>query len=296
MLETFAALGRFWKGNLHTHSTRSDGRLAPEEVCRRYREAKYDFLCLSDHFLASYDFPLVDTRAFRTESFTTLIGAELHAPATHLGELWHILAVGLPFDFAPTGTAEDAPALARRAVAAGAFVGIAHPQWYGLDSADGLSLDAAHAVEIYNHTCELLSARADGISMLDDLLAKGRRLSGFAADDAHFHADDAFGGWVHVKSETLDPDALVGALKAGRYYASQGPQILSASREGEALMVRSSPARSIVLAGRGSKSQVVHGEGVTEARFDLAPFAGSWARLVVTDRNGKRAWAQPEYF
>jgi histidinol phosphatase-like PHP family hydrolase len=65
-LEAFAAPGRFYKGNLHTHSTRSDGKLAPEEVCRRYRERGYDFLCLSDHFLANYDFPLTDTTPYRT--------------------------------------------------------------------------------------------------------------------------------------------------------------------------------------------------------------------------------------
>ena len=36
-LSAFTANGRFWRGNLHTHSTRSDGVLAPAEVCRRYR-------------------------------------------------------------------------------------------------------------------------------------------------------------------------------------------------------------------------------------------------------------------
>src|SRR5690606_41030856 len=99
MLDLFAAPGRFFRGNLHTHSNRSDGALPPEEVCRRYREAGYDFLCVSDHFLEQFDFPLTDTSAFRTEGFTTIIGAELHAPQTHLGDLWHILAVGLPGDF-----------------------------------------------------------------------------------------------------------------------------------------------------------------------------------------------------
>jgi predicted metal-dependent phosphoesterase TrpH len=28
--------GRFWKGNLHTHSTGSDGRLSPAEICAAY--------------------------------------------------------------------------------------------------------------------------------------------------------------------------------------------------------------------------------------------------------------------
>ena len=293
MLSAFSAPGRFWKGNLHTHTNRSDGALDPAEVCRRYREAGYDFLCLSDHFLPQFSFPLTDTREHRTDSFTTLIGAELHAPATHLGDLWHILAVGLPLDFAPTPEGEDGPALARRAAAAGAFVGIAHPQWYGLDFTDGLALDAAHAVEIYNHTCEMLSARPDGVALFDDLLTRGRKLTGFASDDAHFHANDSFGGWVQVKAETLEPEALLAALKAGNYYASTGPEIVAIERDGETLSVTASPVRSIVLAGPGAKSAVVHGEGITEGKLDLSRFAGGWCRVVVTDMAGKRAWAQP---
>ncbi len=47
----FTAPGQFWRGNLHTHSTRSDGILSPEEVCRRYRDEGYDFLALTDHFV-----------------------------------------------------------------------------------------------------------------------------------------------------------------------------------------------------------------------------------------------------
>ena len=125
--EAFAAPGTFWRGNIHTHSNRSDGTLPPEEVCRRYREAGYDFLCLSDHFLPRYGFPIVDTWPFRTNAFTTILGAEVHAPANSHGEIWHILAAGLPEDFAPTTENETGEALAARAKAAGAFVGIAHP-------------------------------------------------------------------------------------------------------------------------------------------------------------------------
>ena len=97
----FVQPGRFFKGNLHTHSTQSDGQLPPQEVCRRYREAGYDFICLSDHFLPAYDFPVSDTRPYRTDSFTTILGAEVHVPSTSLGEKCHLLANGLPLDFAP---------------------------------------------------------------------------------------------------------------------------------------------------------------------------------------------------
>jgi histidinol phosphatase-like PHP family hydrolase len=39
---------------LPTHSTRSDGVLPPEEVCRRYRAGGYDFLALTDHFIGRF--------------------------------------------------------------------------------------------------------------------------------------------------------------------------------------------------------------------------------------------------
>ena len=70
-------------------------------------------------------YPITDTRPLRTETFTTLLGAELHAGTTTNGELWHILAVGLPPDFAPNLTDEDGPGIAARAMAAGAFVSVA---------------------------------------------------------------------------------------------------------------------------------------------------------------------------
>jgi hypothetical protein len=50
---------------------------------------------------------------------------------------------------------ETGPEIAARAVAAGAFVAIAHPQWSGLTLADARSIAAAHAVEIYNHGCAM---------------------------------------------------------------------------------------------------------------------------------------------
>ncbi|MEM8752525.1 MAG: PHP domain-containing protein, partial [Pseudomonadota bacterium] len=105
----FSAPGRFWRGNLHTHSDRSDGVLTPEEVCRRYRAEGYDFIALTDHFVGLYDYPIVDTKPFRGNDFTTILGAELHSGAMANGELWHILAVGLPEGFAPSDSPHFTP-------------------------------------------------------------------------------------------------------------------------------------------------------------------------------------------
>ena len=106
----FSTPGRFWRGNLHAHSTLSDGALAPEQVIEAYQSAGYDFIQLSDHFMERFHWPVTDTRRLRSSKFTTLIGAELHAPTTKVGELWHIVAAGLPLDFAAPISSESARA------------------------------------------------------------------------------------------------------------------------------------------------------------------------------------------
>ena len=90
LLAPFAQEGRFWRGNLHTHSTLSDGALPPDQVIAAYQNAGYDFITLSEHFVKHYGFPIADTTSFRSIAFTTILGAELHAPITSAGELWHI--------------------------------------------------------------------------------------------------------------------------------------------------------------------------------------------------------------
>jgi predicted metal-dependent phosphoesterase TrpH len=287
--------GRFYRGCLHTHSTLSDGKLAPAETIALYRDHGYDFVAMTEHFQARYDFPLHDTRAFRTETFTTLLGAELHAPALQCGELWHVVAVGLPLDFAPNAPAEDGPALARRARDAGAYVAIAHPYWYELTLDDALSLDAAHAVETYNHGCAVEVDRGDSWYMSDLLSGQGRRRHGLATDDAHCEVADYRGGWVMVRAPALDPDALLDALKAGHYYSSTGPTLEDVRVDGDRIVVRCSPARSVIATGRGSKGRRIGpGSGITEVDLPLAPFAaGGYFRITVVDERGGRAWSNP---
>src|SRR4051794_2870151 len=44
-----APKGRWYKGNLHTHTLNSDGDSTPHEVATWYREHGYQFLVLTDH-------------------------------------------------------------------------------------------------------------------------------------------------------------------------------------------------------------------------------------------------------
>ena len=290
--------GKFWRGNLHTHSTRSDGKRTPEEVCSFYRENGYDFISLTDHFQESYEFQMTDTSPFRRTDFSTIIGAELHAGKTELGNLWHILAVGLPLTFKPPTEAETGPQIAGRALNAGAYVAVAHPQWYTLTERDVISLGRIHAIEIFNGTAFDLNDRADSWYIMDTMLARGRRYSACASDDAHFFPEygEELKGWVYVKADSLTPEALLQALKSGFYYSSTGLQIHDIQVMDEEVFVRCSSSESIFMTGRNANSVRVHGRGLDEVTLSRRNFDSPYGRIVVRDTYGRHAWSNPFWF
>ncbi|MER7249322.1 CehA/McbA family metallohydrolase [Kribbella sp. NPDC000426] len=286
--------GRFWRGNLHTHTNLSDGYLSPAETAQVYRDAGYDFVAITDHFRPEYGYPVTDTRDLRSDSFTTLIGAELHAPQTEAGQQWHIIAAGLPLDFATPSNSETGPELARRARAAGAFVGMAHPSASLLTAIDAESLDAAHSVEVYNALSDREN-RGDSWHLADVLLNRGHRLTTYAADDAHLQPQDPppCQAWVQVRAETLDPDALLTALKAGHFYSSTGPELYDVRIEGELVVVRCSPAAKILLTGGHPGAELAQGTDLTECALPWQLFRGRHCRITIEDPTGHRAWTNP---
>jgi len=265
-----------------------------------YREAGYDFTCLSEHLWSDPRFAaptIIDATAFEGPDFITVISAELHCPgkAYDRDGLWHILANGLPVDFAMADDSETGPQLVARAVAAGAYVTIAHPEWHHLtdDEAHSLAQAGAHGVEIYNHSSTIGAARGGGIAALDLLLHKGHRLHLTATDDSHHVPDDGFGGWVMVAAARLAAVDIVAALKAGRFYASTGPSFTDIVLDGTTLHVGTSPVDRVVLAADNHQALYVAGSDLTTARFDLDTLDSSFIRVVAIDAQGRCAWSNP---
>ena len=289
--------GRFYRGNLHTHSTRSDGRLSPEAVCQFYKEMGYDFLAITDHFMEQFHYPITDTSPYRTDDFTTIFGAELHAGKTSTDELWHILAVGLPLDFPPNLPDETGPQIAARALEAGAFVAAAHPAWYNLTEEDVISLGDVHAIETINGISADHNDRIDSWYMLDVMLARGYRYTACATDDAHFQAEhnDRVRGWVWVKSEERDAGSAAGGAQARRLL--QQHRAANPRRAGQARRER----QNSLLARRFDFRDRERGVVEVQARqgddrgrdgysaAELRPTAASRSAMP----EGGRAWSNP---
>jgi hypothetical protein len=69
--------------------------------------------------------------------------------------------------------------------------------------------------------------------------------------------------------------------------------------DGPSLHVETSKAYAIVLSGASDRWLSAtsrfgeDGGHLTEADFDLTPFRGSYCRVTVVDREGRRAWSNP---
>lgn len=70
----FDGAGHRYRGNLHSHTTNSDGHMTPEEAGHAYRAQGYSFLCLTDHDVFSDQ-----SQTFSQDGFLLLPGIERSA-------------------------------------------------------------------------------------------------------------------------------------------------------------------------------------------------------------------------
>jgi len=286
--KAFQAEGRWLRGNIHTHTTNSDGQLSPEEVARFYAKRGYDFLVLTDHWRVTHSPP--------SSPLLVISGAEVDFPTGRGGSV-HLVLIGveaLPFD--REASPKEAAGLAR---GEGAVVVLAHPYWSGLELADieGLAF-LLHGLEVFNFSCLRGAGRGESAVYWDGLAQRGMALWGFACDDAHFHYPDAFGGWVWVKAREESTEGVLRALREGLFYSSSGPRIEDLRVEGRRVYVRCSPAAMVKFVcqpGYGFVAFDPEGRGeIIEAEAELPE--AKYVRVEVVDERGRKAWANPVFF
>ena len=234
MPNPFSVAGQWFKGNLHLHTTGSDGKLTPQEAITSYAAHGYDFLSITDHR------QVTATEGLDHKGMLMLPGIEMDGGRTDLGSSYHMVAMGAkrPMSYDSQWSAQE---LIDYGNENAEFVFIAHPYWCSLTLADLIDLEGYIGLEVYNTTCHYGVGRGDSGVHWDDLLARGRRLYGFGVDDAHFGYGDGWVGYTMVKAERCEYDHLIAAMKAGHFYASNGPTINNLQRDGTKVLVEFGP-------------------------------------------------------
>jgi hypothetical protein len=174
------------RGNLHAHTTFSDGRWPVREVIARYRDLGYDFLAITDHDDRIHDDYWFDIPA-GDDRMVVLPGIEInYRPLSqHVGKV--------------TGDRETLYVLN-------------HPARYGISVAE--TLRRARVITRAGLSIDAVEITDTGIYQPEYDVAE-IALPKIATDDSHW--DPHFGrAWVEVESPRT-PDGIIRAIKAGDF-------------------------------------------------------------------------------
>lgn len=281
------------KIGLHTHTTVTDGHLDPVDVAKRYVEAGYDAIALTDHWVFHGEDEI--------EGLKILSGIEYDVGGSDGSNgVFHIVGVGMTSDpdiptdwrnMVRTSEAKAAEIIKRIGKCNGLAI-LAHPAWSLNTPAQLLRLGGFDAMEIYNSVSDHgMSDRAYSETMADQLALEGVFPSLVAADDAHYYDGDECRGFIMVETVDMDMQGIVRAIRAGRFYASQGPQVHLIKTAPDKVKVVCSPVSKITFQSNTvwARGRIVRGDGLIEAEYVKAP-TDRYVRAEVTDEDGKKAW------
>jgi len=300
MLNPYAPEGRWFKVNLHMHTSRSDGRLAPADAVEAYRRDGYHVLAVTDHDQLFGPGDLDDP------GLLLLPAQEVHINGnTDDGCAYHFVALGVRTHIPRPGAGQDAVAAIRKQKG---LAVLCHPLWSNMRQQEMDAITGCFAVEIWNGVCERMLGKGNSVFYWDSYLSRfdpvslepggpRRPLWGIAVDDAHRYPDDLGQGWTWVQlprgGRRPSVSAVLKALREGAFYSTRGPRIETLTLEDGVLRVHTSAAVSIRFVGKGARVRHrVSGEHLKVAEYEIDG-EERYIRIEVEDRGGRSAWSNP---
>jgi len=290
----------FQKGNVHTHTTLSDGGSSPEQTIAWYRSHGYQFLALTDHNKLSSP-----TRyaSLQEPGFVLISGEEI--TMTGRGRQVHVNGLCIKTRIPGGNFGSAAAALSNGISAVRHQAGVAlvnHPNFdWALTAADVTDARDASLLEIASgHPYVHSAGDADHPSheaLWDIALAAGADFMGVGVDDEHhidFSSDPpATPGraWISTFGDVTDSTAICSAMAQGQLYASTGVELRRIAVRDRQYEVEPVQARaSVVFIGTGGRELARHtmpsdGPAIYVLRGDEG-----YVRARVELPDGKRAW------
>lgn len=278
--------GNTWyKLGLHTHTTRSDGRVDPEKAAEIYKNAGYDAIALTDHWTYG--------EAGTLAGLKILSGCEYNlGGGTTDVCVMHIVGVGMTADPGIEKETATPKTVVEAIERAGGLAILAHPAWSlnTLEQIEGLSFAAT---EIYNTVSEVgQSDRAYSGYFVDVLANAGRFLPLLAVDDTHYYdGNDETKAFIMARLSALTEQEIKRAVREGDFYASQGPELYTRMENGT-LVIDCSPCSKIVVFSNLAwvSDRVERGESLVHKEYVPRPDE-KYVRVEVTDKTGRMAWS-----
>lgn len=310
--------GKFYKANLHSHSTVSDGELTPEQMKKLYMDNGYSVIAFTDH--CRY----VTHNELSDENFLALNGVENAADESGLSWMHNrccdinfialspqrkvhpfqdeknIIGDGSVSPFDVEYCTRDVNKMIETGVKNGFFVTYNHPTWSLENYEQYMSYSGMHAMEMFNYSSAVDGYNEYNPDIYDDMLRSGKRLFCIATDDNHNRAPgtchwDSFGGFTMIKAPSLNYTDVTNALLNGDFYCSRGPIInaLWLDTEDYSVHIECENAVKIVATRGGRRCRAVFAaeqgrQYLNEAVFSLDK-DDVYLRITVFDENGLTA-------
>lgn len=301
--QAFTGENKLLKGALHCHTTRSDGKVTPEDVIRLHKANEYDFMAITDHNIYNYKNYAEDIE------ITIIPGMEVDNTFERIKgfRTFHHVCLG-PDDETngyaqdqrlPNGNAKDQYEYQPYLDAIHANNNITfycHPEWSSTPPRYFDKLKGNVAMEIWNSGGADENYMDTNALYWDDLLGQGIRLWGVATDDGH-QPHHHCKGWVMVNAEN-NVKSILEAIKDGKFYSSCGPIIKDFYFENGNIYLDCEPVEKIYFLSDCHPTEIFTNEGgqITHAETDIDPENYKYIRAYVIDKDGKQAWTNPIFF
>ncbi|MDA1348795.1 MAG: CehA/McbA family metallohydrolase [Chloroflexi bacterium] len=299
---------RWYKGNIHTHTTESDGDDTPENVVGWFRRHGYDFLVLSDHnHLTLFEYA-EGRRKFKKPLLVP--GEEVTLRVNEGRTAVHINAIGISRVVEPIdadGVVSTLQANVDAIVSAGGIASLNHPNFlWSFDHDDISQVTGATLLEIFNGHPATNVYGAPGKpsyeEIWDGVLSNGKAIFGVATDDSHHYKDFHPGkanpgrGWVVVRADELSSDAIVEGLASGDFYSSTGVELadLESSQESVSLRIEQQFDFIYTTSFVGRDGETLSEVNGLEASYQPRGDEG-YVRATVKSSSGTAAWTQPVF-
>lgn len=320
---------KYYKANLHCHSTISDGRKTPEQLKEDYKAHGYSILAITDHEVFIPHGDLSDSDFLMLGGYEIEVSG-LGSKTCHLCFIAESESTDEQVCFSPSylwGNAKENSKYAKvnkkesmlyrkytdRGIKKliktgqkhGFFVTYNHPTWSLESYPEYTRCTGANAMEITNYGCAVCGYDDDNGHAYDDMLRAGGKLYCISTDDNHnVFPDsspdcDSYGGYIMIASPSLKYGDVINALKSGAFYSSTGtnihtgPEIKSIVLDGNEVTVKTSDARSISYIPCSRDCQIknaAHSQSINEAKFKVKENE-KFFRITVCDLYGYKAYS-----
>ena len=292
------------KGNVHTHTTRSDGDADPEIVVDWYKNHNYDFLVLSDHnhrtILDEYD----------DDNLILIPGEEVSARILGGDIPIHLNGIGISRVIEPIdagGVVETLQANVNLITQAGGIASLNHPNGgWAYDHNDINQIEGATLLEVYNgwpgSNTEGGPGKFSGEEIWDKVLSSGKIIFGIAVDDAHHYSDfnhtmaNPGRGWIVVDAAKLTAKSILDSLIAGQFYFSTGIDLKEMHMGDDSIELSISQHRDYIYNTKfiGIDGVVLQEVLGLQPKYQIRGDE-TYVRAKVTSSMGTRMWTQPVY-